>query len=88
MPGRPRSPLFQLEIEPAVSAPSSTESSLGVSTAVLTDNLWVSMKRLGKDAKANSRCLGGVNPTENLVWLAYGFDPHMMPFTGGWRDVC
>ena len=65
----------------------STESSLGVNTAVLAENLWLVMERIGKDAHASIRFLDGVNPNENLVWLAYGFDPQLMQFTGGWSGV-
>ncbi len=73
MPRSPQSSLFQ--VESAESTPSSTESSLGVSTTVLTDNVWVSMKRRGTDANTSIRFLDGVNPKENRVWLAYGFGP-------------
>ena len=67
--------------------PSSSTEVLGVTTGALTEDLWLVMDRLGRDGRAQTRFLDGVNPRENVVWLAYGYDPTLMQFTGGWAGV-
>ena len=57
---------------------------LGINCAVLQEDLWVIMKRLGEEANPLLGHLHGIDPDRDCTWLAYGFNPTLFQFTGGW----
>ena len=57
---------------------------LGINCAVLQEDLWVIMKRLGEETNPLLGHLQGIDLDRDCTWLAYGFNPTLFQFTGGW----